>query len=100
MVVGIKPPKLPLPPFFLPFLTTGVVLCHLEVACPPFYGGGVILPKGWFYTPFRVTSSPHWARGLSPFGVGGCVAHLYANQESQYQKTGCLMSVVLYVEHP
>ena len=32
--------------------------------------------------------------GLSPYeGGGGGIAHLFVNQESQYQKTDCLMSI-------
>ena len=52
----MKPPCIPFFFFFLPFLTPGVVLCHLGVVLiPPFAGVGLSPQKGGFIPPFG-----HW----------------------------------------
>ena len=52
-------------PLFWPFLTPGVVLCHLGVVLSP-------LLQGWVYPPKGVVLSPHlviWGGFYHPFGV-------------------------------
>ena len=87
-------------PFFWPFLTPGVVLCHPGVVLSPLLQGWVYPLKGVVLSPYLVIEGVYHCFGvvLSPIfgdfipllaGGGGRLAHLNVNQETHSRKTGC-----------